>query len=147
MQWLSFFRLLLHFSSTVVGKIKQLIECQFFYCNTRWNWNQNRLFFISVFKIFLNENISLFLKRSTTEWISKKRGYEGDDFLFRTVMKIRKIQFSQFLHTSASKFSHGRFPNHSLLPAEFEFLFYIVLLRSKILVLFSWDFQAGNSKF
>ena len=85
--------------------------------------------------------------QSTTEWIFKKRGYEGDDFLFRTVIKISKIQFSQFLHTSASKFSHGRLPNHSLLPAEFEFLFYIVLLRSKILVLFSWDFQAGNSKF
>ena len=71
----------------------------------------------------------------------------GDNFLFRTVIKISKIQFSQFLHTSASKFSHGRLPNHSLLPAEFEFLFYIVLLRSKILVLFSWDFPAGNSKF
>ena len=85
--------------------------------------------------------------RGTTEWIFKKRGYEGDDFLFRTVIKISKIQFSQFLHTSASKFSHGRLPNHSLLPAKFEFLFYIVLLRSKILVLFSWDFQAGNSKF
>ena len=73
-------------------------------------------------------------------------GSEGDDFLFRRVIKVSKIQFSQFLHTSASKFSHGRLPNHSLLPAEFEFLFYIVLLRSKILVLFSWDFQAGNSK-
>ena len=68
--------------------------------------------------------------QSTTEWIFKKRGYEGDDFLFRTVIKISKIQFTQFLQTSASKFSHGSLPNHTLLQAEFEFLFYIVLLRS-----------------
>ena len=69
---------------------------------------------------------------STTGWIFKKRGYEGDDFLFRTVIKISKIQFTQFLQTSASKFSHGRLPNHSLLPAEFEFLFYIVQLDNSI---------------
>ena len=67
---------------------------------------------------------------STAGCIFKKRGYEGDDFLFRTVTKISKIQFTQFLQTSASKFSHGSLPNHTLLQAEFEFLFYIALLRS-----------------
>ena len=83
----------------------------------------------------------------TTDWIFKKRGYERIDFLFRSVIKISKIQFTQFLHTSANKFSHGSLPKHTLLQPEFEFLFYIVLQRNKNLVLFGWDFQAGNSKF
>ena len=83
----------------------------------------------------------------TTDWFFKKRGYERDDFLFPTVIKINQIQFVQFLHTTASKLLHGSLPKHILLQPEFEFLFYIVLQRSKLLVLFSWDFQAGNSKF
>ena len=70
------------------------------------------------------------LVHGTAGWIFKKRGYEGDNFLFRTVIKISKIQFTQFLQTSAIKFSHGSLPNHNLLQAKFEFLFYIVLLRS-----------------
>ena len=51
----------------------------------------------------------------TTDRFFKKRGYERDDFLFRTVIKISKIQFTQFLQTSASKFSHESLPNHTLL--------------------------------
>ena len=54
-------------------------------------------------------NKSLFDLHFTTGWIFKKRGYEGDDFLFRTVIKISKIKFTQFLHTSASKFFLGLF--------------------------------------
>ena len=53
---------------------------------------------------------------------------------------------THFLHTASIKFSHGSLPDHILLQPEFEFLFYIVLLSSKILVLFGWDLEAGNSK-
>ena len=43
----------------------------------------------------------------TTGWIFKMRGYEA-----------------------ASNFSNGSLPNYALLQAKFEFLFYIVLLKS-----------------
>ena len=77
----------------------------------------------------------------------KKRGYERDEFLFRTVIKIRKIQFTQFLHTSASKFFLRALPRYYMLQPMLNILFYIALLSSKILVLFGLDFRAGNSKF
>ena len=77
--------------------------------------------------------------------VFQKERLRGRRFLFCTVIKISKIRFTQFLQTSASKFSHGSLPNHTLLQAEFEFLFYIALLRNKILVLFGWDLGAGNS--
>ena len=83
----------------------------------------------------------------TTDRIFKKRGYERDEFLFRTVIKIRKIQFTQFLHTSASKFFLRALPRYYMLQPMLNILFYIALLSSKILVLFGLDFRAGNSKF
>ena len=39
------------------------------------------------------------------------------------LLKIGKIKSTQFLHTSASKFSNGSLPKHTLLQPEFEFLF------------------------
>ena len=83
----------------------------------------------------------------TTDRIFKKRGYERDEFLFRTVIKIRKIQFTQFLHTSASKFFLRALPRYYMLQPMLRILFYIALLSSKILVLFGLDSRAGNSKF
>ena len=83
----------------------------------------------------------------TTDRSFKKRGYERDEFLFRTVIKIRKIQFTQFLHTSASKFFLRALPRYYMLQPMLDILFYIALLSSKILVLFGLDFRAGNSKF
>ena len=83
----------------------------------------------------------------TTDRIFKKRGYERDEFLFRTVIKIRKIQFTQFLHTSASKFFIRALPRYYMLQPILDILFYIALLSNKILVLFGLDFRAGNSKF
>ena len=83
----------------------------------------------------------------TSDRSFKKRGYERDEFLFRTVIKIRKIQFSQFLHTSASKFFLRALPRYYMLQPMLNILFYIALLSSKILVLFGLDFRAGNSKF
>ena len=86
-------------------------------------------------------------KQYTTDRIFKKRGYERDEFLFRTVIKIRKIQFTQFLHTSASKFFLRALPRYYMLQPILDILFYIALLSNKILVLFGLDFRAGNSKF
>ena len=83
----------------------------------------------------------------TTDRIFKKRGYERDEFLFRTVIKISKIKFTQFLHTSSSKFFLRALPRHYMLQPMLNILFYIALLSSKILVLFGLDFRAGNSKF
>ena len=77
----------------------------------------------------------------------KKRGYERDEFLFRTVIKIRKIQFTQLLHTSASKFFLRALPRYYMLQPMLNILFYIALLSSKILVLFGLDSRAGDSKF
>ena len=67
--------------------------------------------------------------------------------MFRTVIKIRKIQFTQFLHTSASKFFIRALPRYYMLQPILDILFYIALLSNKILVLFGLDFRAGNSKF
>ena len=83
----------------------------------------------------------------TTDRIFKKRGYERDEILFRTVIKIRKIQFTQFLHTSASKFFIRALPRYYMLQPILDILFYIALLSNKILVLLGLDFRAGNSKF
>ena len=79
--------------------------------------------------------------------IFKERGYERDEYLFRTVIKISKIKFTQFLHTSASNFFLRAFPRYYMLQPMLNFLFYIPLLSSKILVLFGLDSRAGNSKF
>ena len=83
----------------------------------------------------------------TTDWLFQKRGYERDEFLFRTVIEISKIQFTQFLYTSSSKFLLKTLPTYCLLQPMPNFLSFIVPLRSKILVLFGWDLGAGNSKF
>ena len=77
----------------------------------------------------------------------KKRGYERDEFLFRTVIKVRKIQFTQFLHTSAYKFFLRALSRYYILQPMLKILFYIALLSSKILVLFGLDSRVGNSKF
>ena len=53
-------------------------------------------------------------------------------------IKHRFYSFTHFLHTPSSRFSHGSLLNHTLLQPDFEFLFYIVLLSSKIFVLFGW---------
>ena len=81
------------------------------------------------------------LLQFTTDRIFKKRGYEKDEFLFRTVIKIRKIQFTQFLHTSASKFFLRALPRYYMLQPMLNILFYIALLS------FYLDFRAGNLKF
>ena len=60
-------------------------------------------------------------------------------------IKHRFNSSTHFLHTPSSRFSHGSLLNHTLLQPDFEFLFYIVLLSSKILVLFGWELGAGNS--
>ena len=92
--------------------------------------------------------IILSLSQYTTDWILKKRGYERDEFLFRTVViKISKIKFTQFLHTSSSKFLLKTLPIYCLLQPKAVLLSFIVPLGSKILVLFGWDLGAGNSKF
>ena len=67
--------------------------------------------------------------------------------MFRTVIKIRKIQFTQFLHTSASKFFIRALPRYYMLQPILDILFYIALLSNKILVLLGLDFREGNSKF
>ena len=72
---------------------------------------------------------------------------ETDEFLFRIVLKISKIQFTQFLHTSASKFLLKTLPVYWLLQPKPDFLSFIVPVRSKILVLSGWDLGAGNLKF
>ena len=94
---------------------------------------------------FFSQRLVVF--KCTTDRIFKKRGYERDEFLFRTVIKISKIQFTQFLHTSSSKFFLRALPRYYMLQPMLNILFYIALLSSKILVLFGLDFRAGNSKF
>ena len=82
----------------------------------------------------------------TTDWISKKRGYESKNSCSAHKTKISQIQFTLLLHTSASKFLLRAPPVYYLVHPRLNFLFYIVLLRNKILVLFGWDLGAGNSK-
>ena len=77
----------------------------------------------------------------------QKERLRGRRFLFRTVIKISKIKFTQFLHKSASKFFLRALPRYYMLQPMLNILFYIALLSSKILVLFGLDFRAGNSKY
>ena len=46
----------------------------------------------------------------TTEWIFKKRGYEGDDFLFRTVIKSVQSNFLSFFTLLQANFHMEGFP-------------------------------------
>ena len=77
----------------------------------------------------------------------EKKRLREQELLFHTVIKISQIKFSVLLHTSASKFLLRAPPVFYLLQPRLNFLFYIVLLiRNKILVLFGWNLEAGNSK-
>ena len=68
----------------------------------------------------------------------------------RAILPFHRIEYTfysltHFAHTASIKFLHGSLLNHALLQPDFEFLLYIALLRSKILVLFGWELGAGNS--
>ena len=68
----------------------------------------------------------------------------------RAILPFHRIEYTfysltHFAHTASIKFLHGSLLNHALLQPDFEFLLYVALLTSKILVLFGWELGAGNS--
>jgi len=107
-----------------------------------------RYFLVHEFRYWYDTDTILFSKKYRTFDTDTIVSKTSDPYFCQTtVIKISKIQFTQFLHTYASKLFLRALPRYYMFQPMLNILFYIALLSSKILVLFGLHFRAGNSKF